>query len=135
MAARALALATAAFALSGCALGGGTPSALPRLGEFDVPRALTDVYASEIAGLKACKVGPVSSFFDLAIDPTFDSARGTARIAITGTGMFNPHVWATVELAAHGDRLTHVRVFAERHDGLETLRRDAERWGNAAGGC
>jgi len=127
------AFAALALALSGCAFGGG--SSMPPQGGFDVPRALTDVYASEIAGLKACKVGPVSNFFDLAIDPTFDSAHGTARIAITGTGMFNPHVWATIDLAASGPRMTHVRVFAERHDGLETLRRDAERWGNAAGGC
>ena len=134
-AARALALATFAFALAGCTSGGGTQVDLPSVGEFDVPRALADVYVSEVTMLRACRVGPVSRIFDLAIDPAVDSTRGTASIAITGTGMFDPHDWGRIDLDARGARLTHVRVFAERHGSLETLRRDAERWGNAAGGC
>ena len=134
-AARALALATVAFALAGCASGGGTQTDLTRVGEFDVPRALTDVYVSEVTMLRACRVGPVSRIFDLAIDPTVDSTRGTASIAIIGTGMFDPHDWGRIDLEARGVHLTHIRVFAGRHAGMETLRRDAERWGNAAGGC
>jgi hypothetical protein len=132
---RAIALAALAIALSGCASGGDAQAPLSALGGFDVPRAMPDVYASEIAGLRACKVGPVSRLYDLAIDPTADPARGTASIAIIGTGMFDPHVWGRIDLEAHGPALTHVRVFADRHGGLETIRRDAERWGNAAGGC
>jgi hypothetical protein len=134
-AARALALTAFAFALAGCASGGATQANLPRVGEFDVPRALTDVYVSEVTMLRACRVGPVSRIFDLAIDPSIDSAHGTASIAITGTGMFDPHDWGRIDLEARGAQLTHVRVFAERHGGLETLSRDAERWGNAMSGC
>jgi hypothetical protein len=56
--------------LTACASGGNEP--LPKLGEFDVPRPLADVYVSEVRMLRGCKAGPVSDIYDIAIDPRFE---------------------------------------------------------------
>ena len=122
--------------LTACASGGGDSALLPRLGEFDVPRPLADVYVSEVRMLRGCKAGPVSNIYDIAIDPRFEVKQNRAVIDIIGTGIGDPHIWATITLDALGAQTTHVRLTAApRHDGLQNLRTDIERWGNAAGGC
>jgi len=124
-----------ALALCGCASGDADlRSDASKLYEFDAPRPLMDVYASEIDMLITCKVGPISSMFDLRIDPTMDRDKHTASIALVATGYFNPQTWGRIDMEPRGS-LTHVRIFGERKSALANLGRDVERWANAGKGC
>lgn len=118
------------LALWGCA----TSGPAPKIAEFDVPRPLLDVYASEIDMLKTCKVGPVSSIFVLTIDPTFDRDKHAASIALVGTGYFNPQTWGTIDMQTRG-AVTHVRITGDERPEFVNLGRDVERWANAGSGC
>jgi hypothetical protein len=124
------------IALCGCAASDDADirSTAPMLSEFDVPRPLLKVYASEIDMLITCKVGPVSTIYDLAIDPRFDRDKNTASIALIGTGYFSSRTWGMIDMGMRGS-VTHVRVFGERRTELGNLGRNVEMWANAGTGC
>jgi hypothetical protein len=125
-----------AILLVGCATSddANIRNSVPKLAEFDVPRPLLAIYVSEIDMLKACKVGPVSTIFDLSIDPSFDRDKQTASIALIGTGYFTPHTWGMIDMQARGD-ITHVRVYGGHRPVFDNLGRDIEIWANAGNRC
>ena len=122
------------IALCGCATSDDTDLRGSTLYAFDVPRPLLAVYASEIDMLTTCKVGPISTMYDLSIDPRFDRDKQTATIAVIATGYFNPQTWDLIDLQPRG-AVTHVTIFGERRPELENIGRDLERWANAGNGC
>jgi hypothetical protein len=131
-----VALIFPALMLCGCATSDDTDirGSGSKLAEFDVPRQLLPVYASEIDMLTTCKVGLVSTIYNLTIDPRFDRDKHTASIALIGAGYFGPHTWGMIDMETRGT-LTHMRVFGEQRPAIANLGRDAERWANAGGGC